>query len=646
MVKRQGGIRMPKVYIEKEKVDVIRLRNDTGHTLLGSEFVIIGEFAGVVDRNTEDGEYFGLQIAPFLEIQAGDFIPGDYKAGGIVYFDSDNDKFSDQPGEKRKPVGITGCNYIKEHGYFTFHLYPQAGSTGGGSGGATETDPVYTADKPHIVRDSAIVDMATQTWVNTQIAAASGIDVEVDPVYSLDKPLIATKLYVDDAIANVDIGSGGVGLDAIQTAIDDGTLILPVDRNGISHIFTDSGDFWSDDLKEGDVILYLGEDIADFGLNNGGLYRYHSGNNAIDDKEHLGSLAGTNGNIHHILSTPEQVKQFMVPSLWDSRYPVTFLYTGDYYNKQNGSAQLDIPFLSNYVNELNKGDILQVGGGNGFGSCAYLGNICGPASDNSGPVDSTDLISADTDNAISIGTDGKLFAAPSAGGSGNGGGAQLFLHVVLFTHGSAYYSKYPVITGKLVIINSSPDDITTVSEAFDTAELNKIHQIIGFSGVGRAYDTYDGPITKFEYNFLSYLHFNSNGTQNRNSIPFENVGALTFYDTVIPIGAGGSASAPSVDVARLYQHNIVLVTYADYMFMSTTILNNREEAFDYATLKTYIQDNYANKILPAAGSIANNNLPVYGIAITGNDLVLKRSGSDVLIPEYIDIVDTVIPLNP
>jgi len=53
---------MAKVYIEKHRNDVARVRNTLGRDAEGGEFVIIGRLSGAVDRNVGDGEYLGLQI--------------------------------------------------------------------------------------------------------------------------------------------------------------------------------------------------------------------------------------------------------------------------------------------------------------------------------------------------------------------------------------------------------------------------------------------------------------------------------------------------------------------------------------------------------------------------------------------------------
>ncbi|MDR2730921.1 MAG: hypothetical protein LBB81_08490, partial [Treponema sp.] len=82
------------------------------------------------------------------------------------------------------------------HGYFTFHLYPQAGSTGGGSGGATETDPVYTVDKPLIALKTELPDISGKA----NKAEVTAVQAEVDGI----KPLIPTQASPANQLSDKD----------------------------------------------------------------------------------------------------------------------------------------------------------------------------------------------------------------------------------------------------------------------------------------------------------------------------------------------------------------------------------------------------------------------------------------------------------
>ena len=122
-----------KVYIEKHHNDVVRVKNSLGRDVEGSEFVIIGQLSGVVDRNTKDGEYLGLQIEPFLEIQVGaadlEAAVSNYLPGAPLYFSADARKFADAPGTLGGyvAVGQIARNSLSGGGgLITFYKFPLA----------------------------------------------------------------------------------------------------------------------------------------------------------------------------------------------------------------------------------------------------------------------------------------------------------------------------------------------------------------------------------------------------------------------------------------------------------------------------------------------------------------------------------------
>ena len=121
---------MAKVYIEKQYNDVVRIKNSLGRDLLQSEFVIIGQLSGVVDRNTKDGHFAGLQIQPFMEIQvgAGDLAAqaNNYAEGRVLYFNQAEGKFADAPGSGFAAAGQIAHNRLADEGVITFFKYPLA----------------------------------------------------------------------------------------------------------------------------------------------------------------------------------------------------------------------------------------------------------------------------------------------------------------------------------------------------------------------------------------------------------------------------------------------------------------------------------------------------------------------------------------
>jgi len=122
-----------KVYIEKHHNHVVRVRNTLERDLEGGEFVILGQLSGVVDRNTKDGEFAGLQIEPFLEIQVGaadlETPAANYAEGGPLYFSMDAGRFADSPGTigGYLAVGQIAHNRLADGGgVITFYKYPLA----------------------------------------------------------------------------------------------------------------------------------------------------------------------------------------------------------------------------------------------------------------------------------------------------------------------------------------------------------------------------------------------------------------------------------------------------------------------------------------------------------------------------------------
>jgi hypothetical protein len=118
------------VYIEKHYDDVVRIKNTLGRDLDQSEFVIIGQLSGVVDRLAKDGEEFGLQIEPFMEIQiASDDLTAQtvaYAEGRPLYFNQSTGKFADAAGSGFVAVGQIAHNRLDAEGIITFFKYPQA----------------------------------------------------------------------------------------------------------------------------------------------------------------------------------------------------------------------------------------------------------------------------------------------------------------------------------------------------------------------------------------------------------------------------------------------------------------------------------------------------------------------------------------
>lgn len=121
------------VYIEKHHNDVARIKNSLGRNIQAGEFVVLGKLSGVVDRDTKDGEMFGLQMEPFLEIQVAleDLDPaGSYPEGGELYFSQPTGTFADSADSGLFAVGQIAHNRIDESGIITFFKYPLAVEAG------------------------------------------------------------------------------------------------------------------------------------------------------------------------------------------------------------------------------------------------------------------------------------------------------------------------------------------------------------------------------------------------------------------------------------------------------------------------------------------------------------------------------------
>jgi predicted RecA/RadA family phage recombinase len=107
---------MAKVYIEKERVDHIFVKNTTGGALEQGEFVILGGYSGVVDRSAAAGETASLHIEGNLEIQAAaeDLAAetNDYAENCVLYYNPAAKKFADAASTGYVKVGQIARNHL------------------------------------------------------------------------------------------------------------------------------------------------------------------------------------------------------------------------------------------------------------------------------------------------------------------------------------------------------------------------------------------------------------------------------------------------------------------------------------------------------------------------------------------------------
>jgi hypothetical protein len=123
---------MAKVYIEKERVDHIHVKNTTGAALEQDTFVILGGYSGVVDRSAAAGEMVSLHIEGNIEIQvdAADLAAetNDYAENIPLFFNPTTGKFADATDTGFTRVGqIARNNLSGSTGYITFFKFPLAG---------------------------------------------------------------------------------------------------------------------------------------------------------------------------------------------------------------------------------------------------------------------------------------------------------------------------------------------------------------------------------------------------------------------------------------------------------------------------------------------------------------------------------------
>jgi predicted RecA/RadA family phage recombinase len=123
---------MAKVYVEKEGIDHILVKNTTGAALEQGEFVILGGYSGVADRSAAAGELVSLHIEGNIEIQVGaaDLAAeaNDYAENGVLYYSAAAKKFADATASGYVKVGQIAQNHLSgTAGYITFFKYPLAG---------------------------------------------------------------------------------------------------------------------------------------------------------------------------------------------------------------------------------------------------------------------------------------------------------------------------------------------------------------------------------------------------------------------------------------------------------------------------------------------------------------------------------------
>jgi hypothetical protein len=123
---------MAKVYIEKERVDHIYVKNTTAAALEQNDFVILGGYSGVVDRNAAVGEMVSLHVEANIEIQvdAADLATetNDYAENLLLYYHPTTKKFADATATGYVKVGQIAQNHLSgTTGYITFFKFPLAG---------------------------------------------------------------------------------------------------------------------------------------------------------------------------------------------------------------------------------------------------------------------------------------------------------------------------------------------------------------------------------------------------------------------------------------------------------------------------------------------------------------------------------------
>jgi len=102
---------MPVVYVEKEKISVIRMLNDTGFDIAQDEFVVLHGFNAIAENAVGDGEYGSFQVEEGIQVQAGqaDLETGEdtfATLGQTVYFNATNQTFADTPHDAYTRAGI------------------------------------------------------------------------------------------------------------------------------------------------------------------------------------------------------------------------------------------------------------------------------------------------------------------------------------------------------------------------------------------------------------------------------------------------------------------------------------------------------------------------------------------------------------
>lgn len=100
---------MSTVYIQKESVDHIVLKNDTGSALVQYEFVVIGGLSLVADEAIVNGETGSFHVENGLILQIEDFVASEDTFGtenAPVYWDPSSGDFSDTATKGYYKIGI------------------------------------------------------------------------------------------------------------------------------------------------------------------------------------------------------------------------------------------------------------------------------------------------------------------------------------------------------------------------------------------------------------------------------------------------------------------------------------------------------------------------------------------------------------